>query len=73
MVTRTAALLAVSMSESLVHLRAGGTGRAVVRLSPGGSVDILTVVPGLALGLHCSWLSGLEGNLPLGAQQRCTF
>lgn len=66
MITRTAALPVASMSELLVHMRVGED-------SPGGSVDIHAVAPGLALGSNCSSLSGLEGNLPLGAQQRCTF
>lgn len=46
-------------------------GRVLARVSPG--VLYIEVVPGLALGSNCSSLSGLEGNLPLGAQQRCAF
>lgn len=55
------------------YTRAGGTARALVWVSPGGSVYIHVVAPGLALGSNCSSLSGLEGNLPLGAQQRGTY
>lgn len=65
--------LVAFMSGLLVHTRAGRDFRSFsVGLTPGFCIYIV-VAPGLALGSHCSPLSGLEGNLPLGAQQRCAF
>lgn len=55
------------------ELEQAGTARALVWVWLGGSVYIHVVAPGLALGSNCSSLSGLEGNLPLGAHKRGTF
>lgn len=65
--------LVASMSGSWVHMRAAGDLPSFRVGLTWGFCLYIVVAPGLALESHCSSLSGLEGNVPLGAQQRCAF